>query len=154
MFSGVGKPSWLPHVWSLACVVVAVSLALCSAALATPTRGWTHSAHPRGDRMIVPSARQRDIAEHKEVYARSLRLIHSRNRARAAMDVASGVPFQRGDVFLTGSGTVQEYSPTGQLVQTVAGTSGAYGLCFDPNGTRLVVPGVGLFDRFGNVLPS
>ncbi|HEX3688510.1 MAG TPA: hypothetical protein VHV28_02400 [Solirubrobacteraceae bacterium] len=63
-------------------------------------------------------------------------------------------PFQRGDVFLTGSGSVQEFSPTGDLVQTVSGTTGADGLCFDPSGAHLIVPGVGLFDSAGNLLPS
>ncbi len=66
----------------------------------------------------------------------------------------SGAPFQRGDVFLTGSGSVQEYSPSGQLLQTVAGSSGAGPLCFNPDGTRLIVPGVGLFDSSGNLLQS
>jgi len=68
--------------------------------------------------------------------------------------LAAGAPFQRGDVFLTGSGSVQEYSPTGQLLETLTGTSGAGSLCFNPNGRRLVVPGVGLFDSSGNPLPS
>ena len=63
-------------------------------------------------------------------------------------------PFQRGDVFLTGSGSVQEFSPTGVLQQTLAGTAGADTLCFDPSGAHLVVPGVGLFDSSGNALPS
>jgi hypothetical protein len=62
--------------------------------------------------------------------------------------------FQRGDVFLTGGGGVGEYTPAGQLVQTVAGTSGASGLCFDPSGAHLILPGVGLFDDSGNLLPS
>jgi hypothetical protein len=68
--------------------------------------------------------------------------------------LAAGTPFQRGDVFLTGSGSVQEFSPSGQLQQTVPGTSGASALCFDPSGRHLILPGVGLFDRSGNLLPS
>jgi hypothetical protein len=68
--------------------------------------------------------------------------------------LALGAPFQRGDVFFASSGGVQEYSPSGQLVQTVPGTLGAGAMCFNPNGTRLVLPGVGLFDNSGNLLPS
>lgn len=32
----------------------------------------------------------------------------------------------------------------------MVGTSGAHALCFDPLGRYLILPGVGLFDRFGN----
>ena len=73
---------------------------------------------------------------------------------------AQAAPFQRGDVFLSGSGFVpgapgiQAYSPSGQLVQTVPGTSGSNALCFDPSGAHLILPGVGLFDSSGNPLPS
>ena len=85
------------------------------------------------------------------VVAITLALIAS---AIAAGPALGATPFQRGDVFLTGSGSVQEFTPTGDLVQTVPGTSGANGLCFDPSGAHLIVPGVGLFDSAGNLLPS
>ena len=68
--------------------------------------------------------------------------------------LAAGTPFQRGDVFLTGSGGAQEYTPTGQVVQTIPGTAGATNLCFDPSGKHLIVPGAGLFDNAGNLLSS
>lgn len=71
-----------------------------------------------------------------------------------APGAAWGKQFQRGDVFLTGSGSVQEYSPSGQLQQTLPATSGSDGLCFDPSGRHLIVPGVGMFDVQGNALPS
>ena len=64
------------------------------------------------------------------------------------------MPFHRGDVFATASGGVQEYTPSGQLVQTIPGTSGATTLCFDPSGRHLIVPGIGLFDSSGNLLAS
>lgn len=80
-----------------------------------------------------------------------LALIASAMMAGTALAAA---PFQRGDVFLTGSGSVQEFTPTGTLVQTIPGTTGATGLCFDPSGAHLIVPGVGLFDSSGNPLPS
>jgi hypothetical protein len=67
---------------------------------------------------------------------------------------ALGAQFQRGDVFFSASGSVREWSPSGQLIQTVPGTSGATFLCFDPSGQHLVVPGVGLFGSAGNELPS
>jgi hypothetical protein len=73
-------------------------------------------------------------------------------QADGAGALTSGLSFQRGDVFLTGNGSVQEYSPSGQLQRTVSATPGR--LCFDPNGTRLIVPGVGLFDSSGNLLTS
>ncbi len=72
----------------------------------------------------------------------------------ATQSALAAAAFQRGDVFLTGTGSVQEYSPTGHLQRTVPGTSGATSLCFDPSGQHLVLPGVGLFDRQGNPLPS
>lgn len=68
--------------------------------------------------------------------------------------VAWGAPFHVGDVFLTGSGSVQEFTPTGQLVQTLPGTQGAQVLCFDPASGDLVLPGYGVFDSSGNVVPS
>jgi hypothetical protein len=67
---------------------------------------------------------------------------------------AAGVPFQRGDVFLAGTGGVQEYSANGQLRGTVPGTAGASVLCFDPSGEHLILPGVGLLDSSGNLLGS
>lgn len=68
--------------------------------------------------------------------------------------VASGASFQVGDLFLSTSSGVAEYSPGGQLVQTVADTSGATDLCFDPSSGDLILPGVGLFDSSGNLVPS
>jgi hypothetical protein len=81
----------------------------------------------------------------------------AKSRARAASAPTSGVAFQRGDVFTwsTSGGSVQEYSPSGQLVQTVPATSTTgLALCFDPSGDHMIVPGVGLFDSSGNLLPS
>lgn len=88
------------------------------------------------------------------VLAMSLLLALGGVAAQSAL--AAGTPFQRGDVFLTSNGGVLEYSPNGQLVQTVPGTSTATradALCFDASGS-LIVPGVGLFDNTGNALPS
>lgn len=74
-----------------------------------------------------------------------------------AMAVVPGLawaaPFQRGDVFLTGGGNVTEYSPSGQLQQTIPAPGATVG-CFDPSGKHLILPGSGLFDRSGNELPS
>lgn len=67
---------------------------------------------------------------------------------------AAAAPFQRGDVFLGTDSGLQEYSPSGQLQQTIPGVTPAAGECFDPSGKHLVVPGVGLFDSSGNLLPS
>jgi hypothetical protein len=86
------------------------------------------------------------------VLALSLTLAVGWIAAQSAL--AAGTPFHRGDVFLAGSGGVQEYSPTGQLQQTVSGTSGASALCFDPSGRHLILPGVGLVDSSGNPLTS
>lgn len=71
-----------------------------------------------------------------------------------AAPAALAAPFQRDDVFMFGNGGVQEYSPTGQLLQTIAGASRGTTLCFDPSGKHLIVPGSGLFDSSGNLLPS
>ncbi len=68
--------------------------------------------------------------------------------------LASGARFQRGDVFAALSAGVQEYSPTGALVQTIRGSLGQGSLCFDPSGKHLILPGVGLFDSSGNLLQS
>ena len=79
--------------------------------------------------------------------------------ARAAA-LTGRMAFQRGDVFLTndflssGPNGVSEYTPDGQLLQTVPGTAGAGPLCFDPSGRHLIVPGVGMFGSSGNLLPS
>jgi hypothetical protein len=68
--------------------------------------------------------------------------------------VAAGTPFQRGDVVASVNGGIDLHSPDGILKATFASGSGARGLCFDPNGRRLVAPGAGLFDSSGNALPS
>ena len=111
---------------------MAISLVLCSGAVAAPSRA--------------------QIAEHKRETAVLLSLA-ARNAPRAAADPASALPFQRGDVFALTSSGVQEYTPTGQLVQTIP-ASGADVLCFDPSGQHLIVPGAGLFDSSGHLLPS
>jgi hypothetical protein len=67
---------------------------------------------------------------------------------------AAAAPFQRGDLFLIQSGGVAEYSPSGVLQQVLPDSSAATALCFDPSGRYLIVPGVGLFDNSGNLLPS
>ncbi len=63
-------------------------------------------------------------------------------------------PFAPGDVFLLNTNGLQEYSPSGQLVQNIPGTSAATGFCFDPSGRRLILPGVGLMNDSGQVLAS
>lgn len=73
----------------------------------------------------------------------------------ALADLARGAAFQPGDVFFAaGAAPVSEYTPTGALVQTLPGTSGASVLCFDPASGDLILPGVGLFGSSGNELPS
>jgi hypothetical protein len=84
----------------------------------------------------------------------TLGLLFGVNSVAAQSAEAAGVPFQRGDVFLAGTGGVQEYSANGQLRGTVPGTTGASVLCFDPSGEHLILPGVGLFDSSGNLQAS
>lgn len=67
---------------------------------------------------------------------------------------AAASTFVRGDVFTLGSAGVQAYSPTGQLRQTLPGTSSATALCFDRSGRHLIVPGAGLFANSGAELQS
>lgn len=62
--------------------------------------------------------------------------------------------FQSGDIFFTDANGVQEYSPTGELQQTIPGTTGAGALCFTPSGNRLVLPGIGVLNKAGQLLPS
>ena len=109
-----------------------------------------HKPRPLLGAVAAPSRAQ--IAEHKRETAVLLSLA-ARNAPRAAADPASALPFQRGDVFAVTSSGVQEYTPTGQLVQTIP-ASGADVLCFDPSGQHLIVPGAGLFDSSGHLLPS
>jgi hypothetical protein len=71
-----------------------------------------------------------------------------------AQSAVADTPFQRGDVFIVASDGVREYSPSGELRWTVPGTTGARVLCFDRDGRHLILPGVGLFDSSGNMLPS
>ena len=71
-----------------------------------------------------------------------------------AAQAAGAAPFQRGDVFLlTGEG-VRVYSPGGQFRHTLPGTAGARAICLDRDGRRLVLPGAGLLDGAGTLLPS
>jgi hypothetical protein len=67
---------------------------------------------------------------------------------------AAASTFVRGDVFAITSTGVVEYSPTGQVQQTLPNSSAATALCFDPSGQHLIVPGVGLFDNAGDELQS
>ena len=107
---------------------------------------------------MVHSVREPQRLTHRRrldlpvVVVLSVLLVTAMAGARAT--AAWGAAFQRGDVFLTGSAGIQEYSPTGQPVQTIPGTSAAITMCFDPSGEHLIVPGVGLFDSSGNPLPS
>jgi hypothetical protein len=64
---------------------------------------------------------------------------------------ASAAPLQRGDILTDTSTGLQEYTPGGQLVQTIPGAAVA---CIDPDGKYLIAPGVGLFDSSGNPVPS
>jgi hypothetical protein len=152
MLPGLRKPARLSIARLPVLAVTAMSFILCTGAIAAPSRrGLSRSAHARRD-WTGHSARQRAIARHKRDDARWFRLTHSRRRARPVTDAASGGAFQRGDVFVTGSGSVQEYSPSGDLRQTLAGSAGY--LCFDPSGDHLITPGAGMFDSSGNRVPS
>lgn len=149
--------SWSRHVWFAALPAITTSLVLGAGAMAASARAVTSSERPRGHQ----ATRQRELlARHRRATAQyrhelaRVRSQRSRNTVPATPHWTSGVPFQRGDVFLTGSGSAQEYTPSGQLVQTVPGSAGASGLCFDPSGRHLVLPGVGLFDRSGRLVPS
>jgi hypothetical protein len=117
-------------------------LSLLIAATATAARAQARPAQPQGK-----------IASHQLALAR-LRSTLAPHISRAKAAQAFGARFQRGDVFLEGASGIQEYSPTGQLVETVPGTTGATTFCFDPSGQHLIVPGVGLFDSSGNPVPS
>lgn len=150
MFRTVRNTSWLSHAQFAACIAVTMSLILCAGAVAAPSHSLSPPAHPT---RLSPRQRRALLARHQRAEALLLS-IRAHQTPRVAGNPAPGTPFQRGDVFGVSSSGIQEYSPTGQLIQTVAGTSGAGVACFNPNGTRLIVPGVGLFDRFGNLLPS
>jgi hypothetical protein len=153
MCLGVRKLSWLAHARLSASVAVTMSLVLCAGAIAAPSRTRSRSAHPRRQQVWVLSPRQRrELAQHLKRDAVLSARVHK--ASRAASDLTSGTPFHRGDVFAVSSGGVQEYTPTGQLVQTIAGTAGARVLCFDPSGQHLILPGIGLFDSSGNLLAS
>ncbi len=135
-------------------VALGVAVALCTGAFAAPSLARSHSAHPRRHQTWVLSPRQRrELAQHLRRFA-ARGAANQRKSARATSDLTSGRPFQRGDVFAVTSSGVQEYTPSGQLVQTIAGTGGARVLCFDPSGQHLILPGIGLFDSSGNLLPS
>lgn len=66
----------------------------------------------------------------------------------------AAAPFERGEIFLSTVEGILQYSPAGTLISKFGEGSASDGLCFDPSGNHLVVPGVGLFDRNGNELPS
>lgn len=163
MVRGVRKPPWLAQARMSGLFAVAMSLVLCAGAAAASSRRL-HSIHPQRTQVISHSLRRREIAEHKRQNARWLRLTDSRKRSHAATDVPSNTPFQRGDVFMLGPGGVYEYSPVGTPVpnfsldvgrlRQVIPASGATAECFDPSGKYLILPGAGLFDDLGNMLPS
>jgi hypothetical protein len=67
---------------------------------------------------------------------------------------AQAQAFRFGDVFLSGNQQLQEFTPTGQVVQALAGTSAGDAFCFSPSGDDLVVPGVGLYSNSGTTLSS
>ncbi len=102
--------------------------------------------------MPVVRRRRRARGSVRLILAMSLAIAFGGVLAQSAL--AAGPAFVPGDVLLTGSGSVQEYSPSGALVETVPGTTGASGLCFDPSGQHLILPGVGLLDSSGQMLSS
>jgi len=73
---------------------------------------------------------------------------------------ASAIPYTVGDVFAgVGAGKVNEYTPTGTLVQTLDSTSGSSeqtGMCFNASGnlyaTSFTTGQMELFDNNGNLL--
>lgn len=67
---------------------------------------------------------------------------------------ASAAAFVGGDLFAVGTDGVSEYSPSGELVQTLPDSAAATTLCFDPSGSHLYVPDVGLYDSSGNLVPD
>jgi hypothetical protein len=68
---------------------------------------------------------------------------------------AWAAPFQRGDVVASVTGGINDYAPDGTLKHNIdLGGSRGGELCFDPDGTHLIAPGTGLFDRSGNQLSS
>jgi len=67
--------------------------------------------------------------------------------------VAMAASFGWGDVFQSGSAGIEELTPSGALVQTLAGSTGAGYLCVDQSGD-LIAPGVGLFDPAGTLVAS
>lgn len=141
MFLGARGPCWWrAHAFTSLSLVLILSVLVAASATAAPAEAR-------------PAQLQRNTASHGLALAR-LRsaLAHHTPKAKAAQ--AFGAPFQRGDVFLEGASGIQEYSPSGQTVETVPDTSGATSFCFDPTGQHLIVPGVGLFDSSGNPIPS
>lgn len=100
------------------------------------------------------------IARHTWATGRNKRVLarHRSKRRRPILGShagpASGMPFQRGDIFLFGVPGIQEYSRDGQLRQTLSGVSNTGAACFDPSGQHLIMPGAGLFYRSGQLLPS
>jgi hypothetical protein len=63
---------------------------------------------------------------------------------------AAGAPLERGEVILKAGGGAGIYSPDGYFI----GTFPVVPTCFSPDGRFLLVPGGGLFDDFGDPLPS
>jgi hypothetical protein len=147
------KPSSSPRPCLSAWIALSASLVLCSGAIAAPSRAGSNLSNHPGYPNQARSELRREITAHVRTDA-LLRSARSRRLPRVQADPSSRTPFQRGDLLLGGFAGVQEYSPTGQLVQIVPGTSSAGPFCVTPNGTRLVLPGVGLFDNTGNPLPS
>jgi hypothetical protein len=72
----------------------------------------------------------------------------------AAAQAAGAAPFQRGDVFLLTADGVRVYSPGGVFRRTLPDTAGARAICLERDGRRIVLPGAGLLDGSGTLLPS
>ncbi len=141
--------------WATRLAVTATFL-LTAALIAGPAQARSQRHTERAERQLKLARHQREDARLSAALARAThaRAIHARAAHKVRAHAASATPFQRGDVFLTGSGAVQEYSPSGQLVQTLAGTTGAGPICFDPSGAHLIAPGVGLFNSSGKLQKS
>lgn len=69
---------------------------------------------------------------------------------------ASAIPYTVGDVFVSGNNLINEYTPTGNLVQTLNSINGQTGMCFNASGylyaTTFQFGKMELLDNNGNML--
>ena len=130
---------------------VGATVLLTAGSIAGPAQARSHRQASRAERQLKLVRHQREDARLSAALARAThaQAAHksgpTRRRPRRSSAVTCSSP---------AAAPSRSTRPSGQLVHTVAATTGAGPICFDPSGAHLIAPGVGVFNSSGKLQKS